>query len=233
MAQLIIEGMDFAQSKDLKFTLFSGDEKNMLAWANALKLTSYSCLMTKFEQMTEESTHVKEADCLDDIKFGSNILFELFENENKLYVNMRHNGNVLQICGIEDTPPSENCELENFKIWMRDTFMLDNFADYCGTGDTTVLDTVALQDELAFYGLMKTVMMFACIGMIPVIILVWLCMSRQNKKENSDFARELSNFNPNNENGPVARTGKGGSNTKQKYDDRLRSQPTHGDEIMP
>lgn len=48
LAELFIEGIEIAHKKGVKFTLFSGDELNVLAWAVGLNLTSFDCLKQKF-----------------------------------------------------------------------------------------------------------------------------------------------------------------------------------------
>lgn len=80
MAELIIEGLDIAINKGIKFTLFSGDELNLLAWAVQLNLTNYECLHAKFMEYysSAENPAVKSAQCLSAIEFGSNLLLEVF-----------------------------------------------------------------------------------------------------------------------------------------------------------
>ena len=70
---------------------------------------------------------------------------------------MRYNGKLLKICGNpeEDKNPVQDCKLDDFKEWVKDTFMLEDFAEFCGSGNANVPDTVALKSDLAFYSLLK------------------------------------------------------------------------------
>lgn len=231
MSQLILEGLGIAHSKGLRFTLFSGDEKNILAWMKGLDLTNYECLSSKFQDglHSTQNPNVKQLKCVDGVQFGSNLLIELFMQNNSYFVNMRYNGKTLSICRTEDTSPVQDCPLDTFKDWVKDTFMLEDFSEFCGSGDANVPDTVALKQDLAFYSFLKFIMMCGCVSMLFVIAIVWFCMGKRNNYERSDFAKELGNF---------------GSNFKLKatdeknkptgdYDDQLRSQPTEPAELEP
>jgi hypothetical protein len=178
-----LEGFGIAHSKGLKFSLFSGEEKTVLAWLNGLGLTDFECLASKFseEERSMGNKHIKTPNCLDGVEFGSNLLFELFIQSKQYYVNMRYNGKVLNICGTEDKNSVQDCKLDDFTEWMKDTFMLDNYTEFCGNGEANVPDTVALKQDLAFYSFFKFVMMCCCIGMVFLTGFVWFCMGRRNK----------------------------------------------------
>lgn len=208
----------------------------MLAWLKGLGITNYECLMAKFRenQHSTNNKNIKSLKCLDNVEFGSNLLFELFIQNSQYYVNMRYNGKILKICGNEDEDktPVHDCKLDDFEEWLKDSFMLEDFAEFCGSGDANVPDTVALKSDLAFYKFLKKAMMIGCGVMLVVIGCVWFCMGRRNNYERSEFARELSNFNSNvtlktdgdkTSNGP----------TRQNYDDRLKSHPTEPAELEP
>lgn len=204
MAELFLEGIEIAQKKGVKYTLFSGDEKNILAWAVGLNLTNFDCLSQKFMEYysSAENSGIQSPNCLSGVEYASDLLVELFHQDSGLFVSMRYNGRVLNICDKPGKPESgiQECEIENFKNWLRQKFMVVHFAKFCGIDEVTAPDTVALQQTLKMYSYLKSALLIACVVMIPFIGLVWFCMGDKAKSERSDVVQEIMDFNPHSQN---------------------------------
>ena len=200
MAELFLEGLELAHKKGVKFTLFSGEEHNLLAWAVGLNLTSFECLNQKFMEYysSAENPAVSSPSCISGIEFASSLLLELFHQDSGLYVNLRYNGNTLNICFEAGRPETgvQECEVERFKVWLRQQFMVVHFAKFCGLEEVTAPDIVALQKTLQIYSYLKSGLLIACILMLPLIAFVWICLGSKNKKEPSDVVQEIINFRP-------------------------------------
>ena len=106
MAELFLESLEIGFKKGIKFTLFSGDEKNLLAWAVGLNLTSFECLSKKFMDYysSSENPAIQNPNCLSGVEYASNLLVELFHQDSGLFVNLRYNGKALNICDEEGKP---------------------------------------------------------------------------------------------------------------------------------
>lgn len=58
---------------DLEYSLFSANQEQMMAFISAMRLTSFDCLLKRFE--TQEETIY----CLDPPEFASTLVFELHQ----------------------------------------------------------------------------------------------------------------------------------------------------------
>ena len=130
------------ESED-KYTLFSGDEVNMMALLKAFNKTSYSCLMNRLRhsQLNETAT------CREPPAPASSMIFELLQNTvtSENYVRVIYNGLEIKICG---NGTQVFCKWETWKNEILKNYVLKYFFNTCGNDKLDVIEEDKLRIEV-------------------------------------------------------------------------------------
>ena len=221
IAELILEAFSLGPKEGEKYTLFSGFDKNIMAFMIGFGLFDHECLLDRFRKNSEETDT-----CRDPPQYASNFLFEMSQRvDNKRhYVRVLYNGAPIKFChGGKKNLTAEYCPIDDFIEQFMDKMMLDNFSKFCGSQDVSADDTVQLKRYLSKLRIYKIFLVAACItGLILTGAVVYL-FGKADKRFFLSDPKELQK---------LKREGQQQQGeTKDQYDARVNSQPTEPAEL--
>lgn len=170
---------------DLEFSLFSADQKNLMAFLSAMRLTSVYCLKKRFYQDYESYS------CLDPPEYGSSLIFELAKvvSQNKggngsdpksnkfipiddeYYVKVSYNGVDIPFCQNDYNFDRVYCPFSKFLRTAQDTFIFDEFDELCGNEELDVIKMKKLVDTDVIYERVEKYLIYGNIYLFLMVVL--------------------------------------------------------------
>jgi hypothetical protein len=173
---------------DLEFSLFSANQEAMMAFISTMRLTSFDCLLDRFNK-DYESIY-----CLDPPEFGSTLVFELNQADSKnkdstgstaednedipiddeYYVRVVYNGRPLVFCQNDYNFDTFYCPFTKFLETAQNTFIFPDFEDLCGNEELSATKVHELEikqyeeESVSFYLIWVNVIMFFITGIVIV-----------------------------------------------------------------
>lgn len=130
-------------TSDGKYTLFSGDEINMMALLRAFNKTSYPCIMDRLRNSKLNET----AECREPPAPASSMIFELLQNtvSGQNFVRVIYNGIEIKICG---NGTKVFCQWEEWRDEINNNYVLKYFFNTCGNDKLDAIQEDKLRIEL-------------------------------------------------------------------------------------